>query len=82
MSYSRFYDADAYIYDSVSDGLVCQLCSLLKNKESSTFIAGSDYDKMLEHIKEHRLAGDYIPEYADEDLKRDRDEFKANTGKE
>jgi hypothetical protein len=41
---------------------------------NDNFIAGYDYDKMLAHIAEHRAAGDYIPEYVDEDLVKDRDE--------
>jgi hypothetical protein len=85
MSYCRFIEADAYIYDDVNYGLYCCACSLMPIKTrynnffkreiqvNGSFIAGDDYDKMLAHVAEHRAAGDYIPEYVDEDLIKDRD---------
>lgn len=68
MSYCRFLEADAYIYDDIYYGLYCCGCSL-----KGSFIAEYDYDKMLAHIAEHRTVGDYIPEYVDEALIEDRD---------
>ena len=71
MSYCRFIESDAYIYDDVAFGLYCCACSLGKSLKG--FAAGEDYDKMLAHIQDHRNAGDYIPEYVDEELARERD---------
>ena len=80
MSYCRFIEADAYIYDDVYYGLYCCACSLsnVEIKYNSFFqmeipaydgfACGYDYDKMLEHIAEHRAAGHYIPEDVDERL--------------
>jgi hypothetical protein len=85
MSYCRFSEADAYIYDDVSYGLYCCACSLAPKKtiynsffkETVTmhqgFEAGYDYDLMLNHIAEHREAGDYIPTEVDETLQLERD---------
>lgn len=85
MSYCRFIEADAYIYDDVYHGLYCCACSLSKVEMFYSslfkmempswegFIAGYDYDKMLAHIAEHRAAGHYIPLDVDERLKFERD---------
>lgn len=85
MSYCRFIEADAYIFDHVNFGLYCMACSLMPLKtEYSTFFeedltihesfsAGYDYDKMLAHVVEHRAKGDYIPDYVDERLIFERD---------
>lgn len=85
MSYCRFIEADAYIYDHVNKGLLCCMCSLLPVRQvynerlnmmmsvTGDFIAGYDYDLMLAHVAEHRANGDYIPEYVDERLIFERD---------
>jgi hypothetical protein len=85
MSYCRFVEADAYIYDDAFYGLYCSSCSLMpiKNVYNSlfkknilgyqSFIAGSDYDKMLAHITEHRAADHYIPLDVDKMLIEERD---------
>lgn len=85
MSYCRFIEADAYIYDDVHLGLYCCACSLSKvSMQYSTFFkeempvwegfaAGYDYDKMLAHVAEHRAAGHYIPEDVDDRLIKERD---------
>lgn len=72
MSYCRFFDSDAYIYDSVDLGLICVSCSV--TGDNSTFIAGSNYDKMLKHVKDHRNLGHFIPEYVDDDLTADKNQ--------
>lgn len=36
------------------------------------FVAEYDYDKMLDHIQDHRKNGDYIPEDVDERLENER----------
>ena len=87
MSYCRFIEADAYIYDDVYHGIICCACSLMPLQEADmsifgeferyfinkNFIAGYDFNKMLAHVAEHRAAGDHIPEDVDERLIFDRD---------
>ena len=85
MSYCRFIEADAYIYDDSYYGLMCCMCSLQPTRESlkgvfakgpykikDNFIAGYDYNKMIAHIAEHRAADHYIPLDVDERLIEDR----------
>lgn len=87
MAYCRFADADAYIYDDVRYGIICCACWIMPEEEIETdifgeyqryfigenFIAGTDYDKMLAHIAEHRELGHHIPEYVDRRLILERD---------
>lgn len=85
MSYCRFGESDAYIFDHIYHGLFCQVCFLMPEEThysaffeeditiNTDFIAGYDYDKMLDHIAEHRAAGHYIPEDVDERLIFERD---------
>jgi len=87
MSYCRFIEADAYIYDDINHGIICCACSLMETKEvtnpifgeferyfiNTNFIAGYDYDKMLAHIIEHRAANEFIPDDVDERLIFERD---------
>ena len=74
MSYCRFGEADAYIYDDTYYGIICCACPLLDTGETRyhevfkvdvpvihNFVAGYDRQKMLDHIEEHRDAGHYIP---------------------
>lgn len=93
MSYCRFGEADAYMFDHVNFGLYCMACSLMPlTTEYSAFfdedmtfhesyVVGYDYDLMLEHVAAHRANGDYIPEDVDERLRFERDcehEFKSD----
>lgn len=86
MSYCRFIESDAYIYDDSYYGLMCCVCSLMPMRMTTpnsmfpdsfeindNFIAGYDYDKMLSHVKDHREAGNYIPIDVDERLIFERD---------
>ena len=87
MSYCRFIEADAYIYDDIYRGLICCACSLMPTEEADfsifgvdeplyinqNFVASYDYDKMLAHVAEHRAMGDYVPEDVDERLIFERD---------
>ena len=89
MSYCRFVEADAYIYEDVYNGLTCCACSLMPADEITSgflfdpdgeplyinrnFVAGTDYDAMLAHVAEHRANLDYIPNKVDERLKEERD---------
>jgi hypothetical protein len=41
--------------------------------DASNFVAGYDYDMMINHIAEHRAAGDYVPTRVDEELIKERD---------
>jgi hypothetical protein len=90
MSYCRFSEADAYIFLG-TDGLNCCACSLAERtqlKEPYVDIFGiaheytydqvvfSTAQEMLDHIKIHREAGDYISERVDERL---REEFPDPT---
>jgi hypothetical protein len=84
MSYCRFLEADAYIYEDSRYGLYCSACLLMPTKTTYNkffkrdismnegFIAGYDYDKMLAHIAKHREADHYIPLDVDERLIEDR----------
>lgn len=88
MSYCRFGEADAYIYYSAYDALVCMACSLMPIKDDElfpdTFIAETDYQKMLDHIAEHRYIGDYIPFNVDERLREEMkniEEYMAGAAK-
>ncbi len=85
MSYCRFIEADAYIYDDSYYGLICCMCSLQPVREvlngvfasspykiKDNFVAGYDYDKMLKHVAEHRSADHYIPSSVDEQLIKDK----------
>lgn len=85
MSYCRFSEADAYIYDDARHGIICYMCSLMPLTKVNNrffkkdffiyenFIIGYDYDLALAHIAEHRVAGDYIPRDVDYDLIFERD---------
>jgi hypothetical protein len=85
MSYCRFTEADAYIYDDSYYGLMCCMCSLQPTRETlkgifangpyrvnDNFVAGYDYNKMITHIAEHRAADHYIPLDVDRQLIEDR----------
>lgn len=85
MSYCRWIESDMYIFDHVGLGIVCFSCPSMPSHEVESsffgeiftehehFVAGYDYDKMLEHIDMHRKEGYYIPERVDERLREERD---------
>lgn len=85
MSYCRFSEADAYIYDDIRCGIICCMCSLMPLTTVSNrffkeeflvyenFVAEYDYDLILTHIAEHRANGEYIPQDVDEQLIFERD---------
>jgi hypothetical protein len=85
MSYCRFIEADAYIYYDTHYGLYCAMCSLMPLTEANpdifkgaflvneSFAAGEDYNLMLDHVAQHRQAGERIPEDVDERLIEERD---------
>lgn len=73
MSYCRFVEADVYIYDDISLGIICCACSMQPVTETGifpgNFVAEYDRQLMLDHIAEHRQQGDYVPEHVDKELK-------------
>lgn len=85
MSYCRWGESDMYIFDHVDLGLVCFACPDMPSEEVEStlfnevmtehdhFVAGYDFNKMLEHVDMHRKQGYHIPITADERLIRDRD---------
>lgn len=93
MSYCRFLEADAYIFQSYS-GLECCGCILAKPRKLSQpykdmfgITHSFEYEKvgpfttaqeMLDHIKTHREAGHDIPEYVDEKIKKDFPDLNAS----
>ena len=89
MSYCRFIEADAYIYDDSHYGLYCCACLLMPIKTkynkffkkdmsmNEGFVAGYDYDKMLNHVAEHRAADHYIPLDVDDRLIEDYNDFSS-----
>lgn len=84
MAYCRFISSDAYIYDNVYAGLVCEACSLTpmnSEDEFPRFTAGKDRNSMLAHIADHRTAGDFIPDYVDERLRREIEEEGLDAGR-
>jgi hypothetical protein len=73
MSYCRFSNADAYIYDDVDYGLYCCGCRL---DESGGYAAGKSVAAMLAHIRDHRAAGHHIPDFVDQALIDDREAYE------
>lgn len=73
MSYCRFLEADAYIYEHVSGWIECCGCSLEDPEagEDFGFFRAKTAGEMLAHIEKHREAGDSIPQYTDERIKVD-----------
>lgn len=77
MSYARFNCAgsDVYVYggshpdDSSKDAIICCWCPMLKDSES--FIAG-DTSEMIDHLKQHRVAGHVVPEDTFVDLLKEK----------
>lgn len=67
MSYCRYGEADAYIYQDIEGGLVCCGCNLRGSDSEFTFIATGPLE-MLKHVFDHRMANDYIPESVDSRL--------------
>jgi len=90
MSYCRFNDgtnpfnlppdldqgrSDAYIFHSVEGHWECCGCWLKKFGEWRH--CASTKEEMLVHIAEHRAAGHFIPEFVDEELRREIAEEKS-----
>lgn len=64
MSYCRFSNADAYIYEA-EEGFTCCGCRIA---ESGMFVCETELE-MIEHIAQHRKAGHFVPTYVDDMLR-------------
>ena len=73
MSYSRFSNADVYVFDHAYNGLYCCGCWL---DDVYDFIAGIDVDAMIKHLDEHRNAGHNVPDFVYEGIEEDREYFE------
>jgi hypothetical protein len=78
VSYCRFGDSDAYIFEHVGGFWQCCACWLEveDGDDGEEFWKSADFatkEELLEHIDKHRKAGHYIPEDVDERL---RDEME------
>lgn len=93
MSYCRFSNADAYIFQSTR-GLECCGCTMAERTKLDTpyidFLGiPHDYEyeykvydtaqEMLDHIESHRKNGDYIPSDVDRRLREDFPDLNAST---
>jgi hypothetical protein len=74
MSYCRFGEADVYIFEHVGGFWQCCACSLSEPGSDEDWGASADCatrEEMLDHIAKHRVAGDYVPEHVDEQLRKE-----------
>jgi len=60
MSYCRFIEADVYVYMDVSGFLTCAVCSLLPEDGPTAFNASSTHE-MITHLRDHKKAGNHVP---------------------
>lgn len=72
MSYCRFSNADAYIYEA-EEGFTCCGCRIA---ESGMFVCETELE-MIEHIAAHRKAGHFVPEYVDDMLREELEDYIA-----
>ena len=98
MSYCRFIEGDIYLYYDVYGGLTCMACSLMPVREVTgglfdipeddplfihdNFITKDDYDLMIEHVGEHRAAGESIPDDVEDLLRDDKERYTNDRGEE
>jgi hypothetical protein len=60
MSYSRFLEADVYVFMTPNNYLYCCACWLDERMEQSGFCAFKTQD-MVDHLKVHEEAGHRVP---------------------
>jgi hypothetical protein len=65
MSYCRFADGDVYMFPSCDGGIECCYCTL-NDRRNVTFDSKED---AIGHLQQHRLAGDDVPEWAEEEVR-------------
>lgn len=71
MSYVRFSEdgSNVYIYNDVRGYVICCGC-LFGGMDPGTDFHTTELDEMLFHIKMHRIANHYVPEWVDEELRK------------
>ena len=60
MSYSRFGEADVYVFLDVSGYLNCCACSIVDEQDDWGNFKAYDTQSMVAHLMEHRNAGDKV----------------------
>jgi hypothetical protein len=60
MSYSRFGEADVYVYLDVAGYLNCCACSIVDEQDVWGNFRAYDTEAMVSHLKEHRKNGDRV----------------------
>jgi len=60
MSYSRFGEADVYVYLDVSGYLTCCACNIIETQDVWGNFRAYDTEAMVNHLKEHRKNGDRV----------------------
>jgi hypothetical protein len=81
MAYARWGDdSDVYVFpDMLTNGYCCMGCTLTGSLPSSDELQGfgatefrlDTPEEMLQHLLEHREAGDKVPDYAINRLKKE-----------
>lgn len=57
MSFSRFLEADVYVFEHVGGGIECCGCWLADGEEQDWFYNAKTPRQMLEHLDRHEAAG-------------------------
>ena len=60
MSYSRFGEADVYVYLDVGGYLTCCACNIMETQDVWGNYRAYDTEDMVSHLKEHRKNGDRV----------------------
>ena len=60
MSYSRFGEADVYVYLDVSGYLTSCACSIVDEQDVWGNFRAYDTEAMVSHLKEHRKNGERV----------------------
>ena len=60
MSYSRFGEADVYVYLDVSGYLTCCACNIVETQDVWGNFRAYDTEDMVNHLKDHRKNGDRV----------------------
>ena len=74
MSYSRFGEADVYVYLDVSGYLTCCACSIIKGQDVYGNFRAYDTETMVTHLKDHRKNGERVLTDTIERLWKDHEE--------
>jgi len=60
MSYSRFLEADVYVYLDVAGYLTCCACNIMETQDVWGNFRAYDTEAMVAHLKDHRKNGDRV----------------------